>query len=139
MHQGPNIRDLCSAHAHLPHGSVNLSQGPSGISASFLDSPDDHGHPVLDHEDSDQETNTPPSYPAQTGVCPQSWPTFTPQTAVVRVTQSCTAIAPAAVIPPHPLDAENAFSLGKKEPLTHHGQEAQRPHHKYITQVPQLT
>ena len=69
-HRGPNIRDLCSPHAHLPHGSANLSQGPSGISASFLDSPDDHGHPVLDHDDPGQETNTPLPYPVQTGVFP---------------------------------------------------------------------
>ena len=50
-------------------------------------------------------------------MCPQSRPTSTPQTAVVRVTQSCTAIAPEAVIPPHSLDAENAFSEGKEDPL----------------------
>ena len=112
-HRGPNIRDLCSPYAHLPHGSANLSQEPSGISASFLDSPNDHGNPVLDHDDSGQDKNTPPPYPAQTGVCPRSQPTFSPHTAVVRVTQSCTAIAPATVIPPHPLDAENAFSEGK--------------------------
>ena len=83
------------------------------VSARFLDSPDDHGHLVPDHDDPGQETNTPFPYPAQTDVCPQSRPTFAPQTAVVRVTQSCAAIAPAAVIKPLPLEAENAFSEGK--------------------------
>ena len=116
-HRGRNIRDLWSPHAHLPHGSANLSQGPSGISAGLLDSPDDHGHPALDHDDPDQGKNTPPPCPVQIGVCPQSRPTSTPQTAVASVTQSCTAIASVAVIPPHSLDAENAFSEGKEDPL----------------------
>ena len=48
---------------------------------------------------------------------PQSRPTPTPQTAVVRVAQSCTATAPVAIIPPHSLDEENAFSEGKEDPL----------------------
>ena len=50
-------------------------------------------------------------------MCPQSRPTPTPQTAVVRGTQSCTATSPVAVIPPHSLDAENASSEGKEDPL----------------------
>ena len=49
-------------------------------------------------------------------MCPQPRPTLTQHTAVVRVTQSRTATAPAAVIPHHFLDAENAFSEGKEDP-----------------------
>ena len=49
-------------------------------------------------------------------MCPQYRPTFTQQTAVVRATQSRTATAPAAVIPHHFLDSENAFSEGKENP-----------------------
>ena len=105
-HPGPNIRDLRSPRAHLP----------SGISASCLDSPNDHEHPAPDHDGRGQKTITPFPHSVQTGVCPQSRPTFTPQTAVVRVRQSCTAIALAAVIPPNPLNADNAFSEGKEDP-----------------------
>ena len=96
------MRDLCPPHATPPHGNARHSQVPSGISASRLDSSDGHGHP------------TPPPCPAQTGVCPR--PTFTPQTTVVRVAQGRTATVPVAVIPPHSLDAENAFSEGKEDP-----------------------
>ena len=49
-------------------------------------------------------------------MCPQFPSTFTQQTAVVRATQSRTAIASAAVIPHHFLDAENAFSEEKEDP-----------------------
>ena len=48
-------------------------------------------------------------------MCPQPRPTLTQQTAVVRATQSRTATAPAAAIPHHFLDAENAMSEGKKD------------------------
>ena len=98
-----DIRDLCPSHAHLPHGNARHSEGPSDISARFLDSPDGHGHSTL------------LPYSAQTGVCPQSRPTLTPQTTVVRDAQSRTASVPVvAVIPPRSLDAENVFSQGKK-------------------------
>ena len=103
--RGLDIRDLCSPHSHPQHGSARHSQGPSDISASYLDSSDGHGHP------------TPLPCTAQTGVCPQSRPTFTPQRTVVRVTQGRTATVPVAVIPPRSLDAENAFSEGKQDPL----------------------
>ena len=116
-HRGWNIRVLFPPHAHLLHGSANLSQGPSGISAGLLGSPDDHGHPVLHHDDPGRGTNTPPPCPFQIDVRLQSRPIPTAQTAVVRVTQSCTVTAPAAVISPNSLDAENAFSEGKEDPL----------------------
>ena len=112
-----DIRDLCPPHAHLSHGSANLSQGPSSINASLLGPPDGHRHFIPpDHTDSGQEISASAPYQVQTGVCPQSRPTFTQQTAVIRATQGRTAIAPAAVIPHHFLDAENVFSEGKEDP-----------------------
>ena len=102
--QGLDIRVLCPPHANPSHGNARHSQVHSGIGASLLDSSDGHEH------------STPPPCPAQTGVCPQSRPTFTPQTTVVRATQSSTATVPIAVIPPHSLHAENAFSEGKEDP-----------------------
>ena len=44
--QGLDIRDLCPPHANPPHGNARYSQGPSGISASLLDSYDGHKHPT---------------------------------------------------------------------------------------------
>ena len=125
--RGLDIRDLCLSHANPPQGNARYSQGPSDISASLLDSSDDHGHP------------TPLPCPTQTGVCPQSRPTFTPQTTVVRVTQGRTVTVPVAAIPPRSLDAESAFSEGKEDPLIHHGQGAQRPQHECKTKMPLLT
>ena len=101
---GLDIKDLCSPRANPPYVNARYSQGPSSISASPLDSSDGH------------EQHTPFPCPAQTGVCPQPRPTFTPQTKVVRVTQGRTANVPVAVIPPRSLDAENAFSEGKEDP-----------------------
>ena len=101
--RGLDIKDLCPPHANPPHGNARHSQGPSGISASLLDSSDDHGHP------------TPLPCPAQTGVRPQPRPTFTPQTTAVRVTQGRTATVPVAAIPPRSLDTDDAFSEGKKD------------------------
>ena len=49
-------------------------------------------------------------------MCPQSRPTSTQQTAVVRATQSRTAIAPAAVIPHYFLKTENVVSDRKEDP-----------------------
>ena len=88
-----DIRDLCQPHAHISHGSAILPQGPSG-----------------------QEINASAPSQVQTGVCPQSRPTFTQQTAAVRATQNRTATAHAEVIPHHFLDAENTFSEGKEDP-----------------------
>ena len=47
-------------------------------------------------------------------MCLQPRPIFTPQTTVVRVTHSRTAIVPVAVIPPRSLDADNDFFGGKE-------------------------
>ena len=46
----------------------------------------------------------------------QPRPTLTQHTTVVRATQSRTATAPAAVVPDHFLDAENAFYERKEDP-----------------------
>ena len=86
--QGLDIRVLCPPHANPSHGNARHSQVHPDISASLLDPSDGHEH------------STPPPCPAQTGVCPLSRPTFTPQTTIVRVTQSSTASDPVAVIPP---------------------------------------
>ena len=44
--RGLDIKDLCPPHANPPHRNARHSQGPSGISASLLESSDDHGHPT---------------------------------------------------------------------------------------------
>ena len=114
--QRVDIRDLCQLHAHLSHGSAIFPQGPSGTIAS-LELPDDHSHFIHpDYTASGQEINASAPYQVQTGVCPQFRPTSTQKTAVVCATQSRTAITPAAVIPHHFLDAENALSEGKEDP-----------------------
>ena len=101
--QGLDIRVLCPPHANPSHGNARHSQVHPDISTSLLDPSDGHEH------------STPPPCPAQTDVCPQSRLIFTPQTTIVRVTQSSTASDPVAVIPPHSLDAKNAFSEGKED------------------------
>ena len=115
-YRGLDIRDLCSPHAHLRHGSANFSSGPSGISASLLDPPGDREYPFpTDRNDTGRETNTPLPCPVQTGMCLQSRSTFTLQTAVVRVMQGRTAIVPAAIIMSRCLGAEGAFPEGKED------------------------
>ena len=107
--QRVGIRDPCQPHAHLSHGSAILPQGSSGTNASLELRDENRNFKHPDHTAYGQEINATAPYQVQTGVCPQSRPTFTQQAAVVRATQSRTAIAPAAVIPHHFLDAENAF------------------------------
>ena len=111
-----DIRDLCQPHAHLSHESAILPQGPSGTYASLelSDTTDILSTPIIPHLA--QEINASAPSHVQTGVCPQSRPTFTRQPAVVRATQSRTATAPVAVIPHHFLDAENTFSEGNEDP-----------------------
>ena len=114
--QRVDIRDLCQPYAHLLHGSAILTQGPSGTNAN-LKLPRDHRHSIHpDHTASGQEINASAPYQVQTGVCLQFRPTLTQQTAALRATQGRTATAPAAVIPHHFLDAENAFSEEKEDP-----------------------
>ena len=104
-----DIWDLCQPHAHLSHGSAILPQGSSGPNVS-LELPNEHRHYIRpDHTASGQEINAPAPSQIKTGVCPEPRPTFTQQTSVVHATQRRTAAAPAAVIPHHFLDAENAF------------------------------
>ena len=130
-----DIRDLCQLHAHLSHGSAVLPQGPSGTNVS-LELPDDHRHFIHpDHTASGQEINASAPSQVQTGVCPQSRPIFTRQTAGVRATQSRTATAPAATIPHHFWTQKMPFLRENKTPPTHHGQVAQRPQHVCLTQM----
>ena len=110
-----DIRDICQPQAHLSHGIAILPQGPSGPTVS-LELPDERRHLIQpDHTASGQEITASAPSQVETGVCPQPRPTLTQHTAVVRATQSRTATAPAAVIPDHFLDAENAFSEGKED------------------------
>ena len=110
-----DIRDLCQPHAPLSHGTASLPQGPSGPTVS-LDLPDERRHFTQPDHTSGQEVSASAPSQVRTGVCPQPRPTLTQHTAVVRDSQSRTATAPAAAIPHHFLDAENAFSEGKEDP-----------------------
>ena len=97
--------------------ALTLLRDPLTSMIAHKKNPDDHRHLIPhDHTEPSQEINTSAPYQVQTGVCPQSRPTFTQQTAIVRATQGRTATAPAAVIPHHFLDAENAISEGKEDP-----------------------
>ena len=110
-----DIRDLCQPHAPLPHGTASLPQGPSGPNvSSYL--PDERRHFTQPDHTSGQEVSASAPSQVRTGVCPEPRPTLTQHTAVVRDSQSRTATAPAAAIPHHFLDAENAFSEGKEDP-----------------------
>ena len=110
-----DIRDLCQPYAPLSNGTASLPQGPSGPTvSSYL--PDERRHFTQPDHTSGQEISASAPPQVRTGVCPQPRPTLTQHTAVVRDSQSRTATAPAAVIPHHFLDAENAFSEGKEDP-----------------------
>ena len=129
-----DIRDLCPSHAHVPHGSDNLSQGPSGINASLLEPPDGHKHFIPpDHTDPGQEINTSAPYQVQTGVCPQSQPTVTQQSFVL-----CKAVPRLLLQRSFRTifwTQKMTFLREKKTSPTHHGQAAQRPQHECITQM----
>ena len=116
QHLRVDIRDLCQPHAHLSHGNASLPHGPSGSTVSIEISDERRHFTQPDHTTSGQEINASAPSQVQTGVCRQPRPTLTKHTAVVCATQSRTATAPAAVIPHHFLDAENAFSEGKEDP-----------------------
>ena len=137
--RGSDIRNLCPSHAQLLDGSASFSSGPSGISASLLDIPDDHEHPLLtDHNDSGQEANTPLPCPVQTGVYPQSRPTFSfadgRRSCYARPYRDC----PCCGILPHSLDVENAFLKGKEYPHSSWASRSKTQHESIIT-MPLLT
>ena len=84
------------------------------LASSYL--PDERRHFTQPDHTSGEEVSASAPSQVRTGVCPQPRPTLTQHTAVVRDSQSRTATAPAAAIPHHFLDAENAFSEGKEDP-----------------------
>ena len=120
--RGTNIRVLCPPRARPPHGHVAPGTGASGFSAGLVSLPTIH-EPSLDdsNNDADSKVDAHPPCPIQIGVCPQSRQTPdlgtpAPQLTAVDHTHECAATETAAVIPPHFLDAENAFVNRKHDP-----------------------
>ena len=143
--RGMEIRALCPPRVRPPHGLAAPGTGSSGFSASLVSLPAIH-EPSLDDSngDADSKVDAHPPCPIQIGVCPQSRQTpdlGTPASQLTAVghTQDCAATGTAAVIPPHFLDAENAFLSRKEDSPTHHGLAAQSPQHKCIIPMPLLT
>ena len=107
--------------------------GSSGFSADLVSLPAIHELPLDDSSgDADSKVDAHSPCPIQIGVCPQSRQTpdlGTPASQLTAVghTQDCAATGTAAVIPPHFLDAENAFLNREEDPPTHHGLAAQSP------------
>ena len=122
--RGTDKRVLCSPRARPPHGHAAPGTGSSGFSAGLASLPAIH-EPSLDDSngDADSKVDAHPPCPIQIGVCPQSRQTPDPgtpasQLTAVGHTHDCAATGTAAVIPPHFLDAENAF-LNRKEDAPH--------------------
>ena len=117
-----DIRVLCPSRDRPPHGHATTSVGSSGFSAGLVSPPDIHELPLDDSSgDADSKVDAHPPYPIQIGVCPQSRQTpdlGTPasQLPAVGHTRDRAATGPAAVIPHHFLDAENAFLNREKDP-----------------------
>ena len=117
-----DIRVLCSSRARPSHGHAAPSTGSSGFSASLVSLPALH-EPSLDDSngDADSKVDAHPPCPIEIDVCPQSRQTpnlGTPASQLTAVghTQDCAATGTAAVMPPHFLDAENAFLNRKEDP-----------------------
>ena len=105
-----------------PHGHATTSVGSSGFSAGLVSLPVIHGPPLDDSSgDADSKVDIHPPCPIQTGVCPQSRQTLdlgspASQLTAVGHTRDRAATGPAAVIPHHFLDAENAFLNREEDP-----------------------
>ena len=105
-----------------PHGHATTSVGSSGFSAGLVSLSDIHELPLDDSSgEADSKVDAHPPYPIQIGVCPQSRQTpdlGTPasQLPAVGHTRDRAATGPAAVIPHHFLDAENAFLNREEDP-----------------------
>ena len=117
-----DIRMLCAPRAHPTHGHAAPGTGSSGFSAGLVGLPA-ICEPSLDDSngDADSKVDAHPPCPIQIGMCPQSRQTPVlgtpaPQLTAVGHTQDCAATGTAAVIPPHFLDAENAFLNRKEDP-----------------------
>ena len=135
---------LCPSRDHPPHGHATTGVGSSGFSAGLVSLPVIHELPLDDSSgDADSKVDAHPPYPIQIGVCPQSRQTPdlgspASQLTAVGHTRDRAATEPAAVIPHHFLDAENAF-LNRKTLPTHDGPASQSPQHQRIIPMQQLT
>ena len=115
---------LCPSRDRPLHGHATTGVGCSGFSAGLVSLPVIHELPLDDSSgDADSKVDAHPPYPIQIGVCPQSRQTPdlgapASQLTAVGHTQERAATGPAAVIPYHFLDAENAF-LNREEDPSH--------------------
>ena len=115
---------LCPSRDRPPPGHATTGVGSSGFSAGSVSLPVIHEPPLDDSSgDVDSKVDAHPPCPIQIGVCLQSRQTpdlGTPASQVTAVghTRDRAATGPAAVIPHHFLDAENAF-LNREEDPTH--------------------
>ena len=113
---------LCPSCARPPHRHADTSVGSSGFSAGLVSLPATHEPPLDDSSgDADSKVDAHPPCPIQIGVCPQFRQTpdlGTPaaQLTAVGHTRDRAATGPAAVIPHHFLDAENAFLNREEDP-----------------------
>ena len=118
------IRVLCLPRDRPPHGHAATSMSSSGFSAGLVSLPAIHELSLDDSSgDVDSKVDVHPPCPIQICVCPLSRQTpdlGTPASQLTAVghTQDCAATRTAVVIPPHFLDAENAF-LNREEDLPH--------------------
>ena len=91
--------------------------GFSGLSASLIDLPVTHNPPPRhSHNDADFSVNAPLPCSVRWVCAPSLDPPQLRRRRSFVIRKSRTAIVPDAVIPPHFLDAENAFPEGKEDP-----------------------
>ena len=112
--------------------------GFSRLSASLFDLPVTHEDPHVTATMMPTLTQTHPFQTRSRLVCASSLdpPQLHRRQSFVIREKSRTAVFPAAVIPPHFLDAKNAFPGRKEDPPIHHGQAAQRSQYGCI--IPML-
>ena len=124
---------LCPSRARPSHGHAATRVGSSGFSAGLVSLPATHGPPLHDSSgDADSKVDAHPPCPIQIGVCPQFRQTpdlGTPavQLTAVGHTRDRAATGPAAVIPHHFLDAENAFLNREEDPPHSSGARCSEP------------
>ena len=124
---------LCPSRLAPPHGHVAPRVGSSGFSAGLVSLHATHEPPLDDSSgDADSKVDAHPPCPIQIGVCPQFRRTpdlGTPavQLTAVGHTRDCAATRPAAVIPHHFLDAENAFLNREEDPPHSSGARCSEP------------
>ena len=128
-----DIRVLCPSRARPPHGHAATRVGSSGFSAGLVSLPATHEPPLDDSSgDADSKVDAHPPCSIQIGVCPQFRQTpdlGTPavQLTAVGHTRDRAATEPAAVIPHHFLDAENAFLNREEDPPHSSGARCSEP------------